>query len=378
MAVYKIFPTQDATMYSMFPQMNTGIDEIIEATTTTFGPFVPNPEVSRFLIQFDSNEMNDIISTRIGARQWDAYLQCYAAVVTGLNEPTTIDIFPSSQSWNNGTGKYLDQPVTTDGVSWVWTNYSGSIQWTTASFNAGSTGSYSTTPGGGVWYSNISSSQLFQYSDNIDLNVSVKNIVSAWYTGSLTNIYNTSSSLPNKGFIVKQANQDEFIDNPNVQVEFKFFSIDTNTIYPPQLEFRWNDTSSYTGSTTVTTINTDQMTVVLGENPGTFYSGSINKFRVNCRPTYPPVVFQTASIYLENYYLPTESYWSLKDLSTNEVIIDYSDPYTKLSTDISGSFFTMYMNGLEPERNYQILIKTIFSGSVLIFNDDYYFKVVNG
>ena len=134
MAVYKIFPTQDATMYSMFPQMNTGIDEIIEASTTTFGPFVPNPQVSRFLIQFDSNEMNSIINTRIGARQWDAYLQCYAAVVTGLNEPTTIDIFPSSQSWNNGTGKYLDQPVTTDGVSWVWTNYSGSIPWTTTSF----------------------------------------------------------------------------------------------------------------------------------------------------------------------------------------------------------------------------------------------------
>ena len=368
MAVYKIFPTQDATMYSMFPQMNTGIDEIIEATTTTFGPFVPNPQVSRFLIQFDSNEMNNIINTRIGTRQWDAYLQCYAAVVTGLNEPTTIDIYPTSQSWNNGTGKYLDQPVTTDGVSWMWADYSGSTPWTTSSYNAGSTGSYSTVPGGGVWLTSYSASQLFQYSDNIDLSVSVKNMVSAWYSGS----------IPNNGFLVKQANQDEFIDNPNVQVEFKFFSIDTNTIYPPQLEFRWDDTIMFTGSSSVTTIDTPQMTVVLGENPGTFYSGSINKFRVNCRPTYPPVVFQTASIYLQNYYLPTESYWSLKDLSTNEVIIDFSDPYTKLSTDISGSYFTMYMNGLEPERNYQILIKTIFSGSVFIFNDDYYFKVVNG
>ena len=64
MAVYKIFPTQDATMYSMFPQMNTGIDEIIESSTTTFGPFVPNPQVSRFLIQFDSNEINSIINIK--------------------------------------------------------------------------------------------------------------------------------------------------------------------------------------------------------------------------------------------------------------------------------------------------------------------------
>jgi len=36
MAVYKIFPTQDATLYSLFPTMNTGLDEIIEATLTTF------------------------------------------------------------------------------------------------------------------------------------------------------------------------------------------------------------------------------------------------------------------------------------------------------------------------------------------------------
>jgi LysM repeat protein len=34
MAVYKIFPSKDATLYSMFPQMNTGLDEIIESTQT--------------------------------------------------------------------------------------------------------------------------------------------------------------------------------------------------------------------------------------------------------------------------------------------------------------------------------------------------------
>ena len=33
MAVYKIFPSQDATLYSAYPAMNTGIDEILEAST---------------------------------------------------------------------------------------------------------------------------------------------------------------------------------------------------------------------------------------------------------------------------------------------------------------------------------------------------------
>jgi hypothetical protein len=36
------------------------------------------------------------------------------------------------------------------------------------------------------------------------------------------------------------------------------------------------------------------------------------------------------------------------------------------------------MNGLEPERYYAVLIKTTIDGSTIIFDDDYYFKVVNG
>jgi hypothetical protein len=36
------------------------------------------------------------------------------------------------------------------------------------------------------------------------------------------------------------------------------------------------------------------------------------------------------------------------------------------------------MSGLEPERYYQILIKTNIKGSTIIFDDNYYFKVING
>ena len=46
MAVYKIFPTQDATLYSLYPTMNTGLDEIIECSTTAYGFSYPNPQVS--------------------------------------------------------------------------------------------------------------------------------------------------------------------------------------------------------------------------------------------------------------------------------------------------------------------------------------------
>jgi hypothetical protein len=36
------------------------------------------------------------------------------------------------------------------------------------------------------------------------------------------------------------------------------------------------------------------------------------------------------------------------------------------------------MNGLEPERDYTILIKTIMGGVTQVFDEDMRFKVVNG
>ena len=56
----------------------------------------------------------------------------------------------------------------------------------------------------------------------------------------------------------------------------------------------------------------------------------------------------------------------------------FRSQYTKLSVDDNGSYFTLYMNGLEPERYYSILIKTVINGSTIVFDSDYNFKVING
>ena len=42
-----------------------------------------------------------------------------------------------------------------------------------------------------------------------------------------------------------------------------------------------------------------------------------------------------------------------------------------------GNYFDVYMNGLEPERYYKILVKTVINNSTLILDDNYYFKVIN-
>ena len=65
-------------------------------------------------------------------------------------------------------------------------------------------------------------------------------------------------------------------------------------------------------------------------------------------------------------------------MDTNEFIINFDEEYTKISCDEIGNYFTIYMNGLEPERYYKILIQTTISGSTIVKDDQYYFKVVNG
>ena len=391
MAVYKIFPEKDASIYSEFPLLNTGLDEVL-SVSTYYNTLYPN--VSRFLIQFSQTEIEDIINTKISGSVTDATgslitgsnaaifksnLRCFISDVTGLNSNTTLEVYPISGSWNMGTGRYPNNPQTTNGVGWTYRSSNGVNAWP-STFNPYVTSSYSgSNIGGGTWYTgsslglNVTASQELSYSSNKDLNVDVTNTVLNWYSAS-----NSLGGFSNDGFIIKQSDSDEFIADRNYVTTVDYFSIDTHTIYPPQLEFKWSDFSFNTGSSTNTIINTSRMVATLDNNGGTYRRGSVEKFRINSRPQFPIRVFQTASIYTTNNYLPTASYYAVKDLDTNEFVIDFDTTYTKISADDESSYFTLYMSGLEPERYYQILIKTEIGGEVLILSDNYYFKVING
>ena len=163
MAVYKLFPEKDPTLYSLFPTMNTGLDSQIESTAMDFGPNDPNPQVSRFLIQFDNTQIGNVLDNLIddnSGTDWKAYLRLFSSKATGLSTNTTIDIHLPSKSWDMGTGLYLDSPLTTNGTSWIWAGYSGSTRWLPSgdpfSNSYGNyTGSFETSSveaGGGVWY----------------------------------------------------------------------------------------------------------------------------------------------------------------------------------------------------------------------------------
>ena len=58
------------------------------------------------------------------------------------------------------------------------------------------------------------------------------------------------------------------------------------------------------------------------------------------------------------------------------IVIDFDTKHTKVSCDSNGGFFDVYMDGLQPERYYRILIKTTLDGSTTVVDNQNIFKVV--
>jgi len=363
MAVYKIFPEKSATLYSFDPIKNTGLDEILELST--FLSINNSNEVSRILVKFPSDQITDIVTNLVSGSSYDAYIKLYLANASSIPVNYTIFSHPISGSWEKGTGRLGNVPETTDGASWKFRNFNSGSSWFSVSFPTNTTGSYSgTNTGGGLWYtaSSYESTQSFTPALTKDIELKVSNTVKAWFT----------SSINNEGFIIKHSPSLEFTSQS--YFETKYFSNNTHTIYPPCLEIKWND---YTFTSSLSIASNTKIVATLDNNKNEYQQDSVQKFRINVRDQYPTRSFSTSSVYLNNKLLPTQSYYSIVDLDTKEIIIDYDTVYTKISADSIGNYFNIYVNGLEPERYYQILIKSIFTNKeTIVLDDNYYFKVI--
>ena len=343
MAVYKIFPSQDATLYSAFPSQNTGLDEILEVAVQNQFASVngstinySTEDIRRALIMFSNTDLTKIKQFTTGS--WQAKLRLFLANANNLNTNYNLEIHQVSQSWDMGTGKFVDNPVTTNGVCW---NSTSSYVGANTSWN---TPSYYTVPGGGSWTSTFTT-QSFIYTSEKDLNADVTLIVDSWF----------SASVPNAGFLVKHSSSIE--NNSGSYIGLSFFSTDTHTIYPPVLEMKWDDSSYITGSLDV--INNSNFIIKVNNNVDKFKYGT-EKYRIQltARDKFPTRIFTTASLYTVNKALTQNSYWAIQDIKTEDIVIDFDTTYTKISCDGSYSYFDLYMNGLEPERYYKVLVKT--------------------
>jgi hypothetical protein len=364
MPVYKIFPEKDAFISSEFPITNTGLDEILQLENyTDLGSTV---QVSRILIKFPDHELQELLTGVLQEATYAAKLKLYLAEANNLPVTYTVEAAPiylsGSIDWNQGTGKLGDLPNNSSGVSWVTASIAPTTEVWSQTLPAGVTSSYAQQVGGGTWYTgSYIGSQTHVVKSTHDLSIDVTTFLEGL----------ASSELENKGLILKLDDSLEF--NPNAAVRLKYFGSDTNTIYPPTLDIYWDD---QVVDSTLPVLDTDLATISITNNKGTYRVDSKQRFRLTASPKYPARTFTTGSIYTANFKLPDSTLWALKDEHTEELIIDFDEIGTKLSSDTEGCYFDVFMNGLQPERYYRLLVKATIAGSDVIFSTEQPFKVV--
>jgi len=365
MAVYRIFPEKDAFISTEYPLSNTGLDEIVEIAG--YANLSQVGETYRTLVQYKTSEIRDVIANKITGT-YTASLGMYLADSSDIPVNYTLFAHPIYGDWDNGTGKYGDIPVNNTGVSWTYAKANATSKWPTSSFAAGVTASCKPgQDGGGNWYTasngvNLTFTQSHDLASSQDVSIDVTRAISMINAGSITN----------NGFIIKL--QDNLESQTSSSVYLRYYGVDTNTIYPPFLEFKWDDSDYKTGSLNV--LNNSIAIINLTNNTGKYTDVGKQRFRLSARPKYPPRSFTTSSAYLTNYALPSASYWGIRDENTEEMIIDFDTYNTKISCDSNGSFFDVYMDGLQPERYYRILVKTTLDGSTTVVDNQNIFKVV--
>jgi len=373
---YFVFPEIDSTIYQATGSANTGLDEILEVVknmSTSGG----NVKVSRILIKFDLEDIERSINNGTISSDRKFYLNMYDAGSENLNTSQSLWAYPISQSWVEGQGKHADNPATNDGCSWNFRD-SGILK-TPWSGSA-------TEHQGGSWHEEVYASQSFQYGSD-DMRMDVTPIMNKWLDGT----------YPNHGFIVKRSGSFENIDTNTDEGSserfgnFKFFSRQTNTIYPPKLEVEWYDTKWSTGSlNALDSDELDDLQVYLKNLRPEYKESSKIKFRLCGRGRYPTKSYSnTSSEYLTQKYLPSGSvesiggdgaYYSVLDNQTDDVIIPFGTG-SLVSCDSKGNYFNLWMNGLQAERYYKFQFRVV-SGSNTVdetiqhFDDDFVFKVV--
>ena len=387
--IYSIYPVKDTTLYEEIVNLNSGLDSILELKHE-YRNITGSLYNSRILLKFDVSEIEQKINSGKISSNAKYYLSLRSADAREIPQEYSVYAYPLSASWINGTGKYSNNPVTKDGASWryrtsmktgvewdippgtssfEWDNISQT--WVDANILFGSnltvnvTSSYYNEEGGGTWwdYDNLECIQTFTH-QTADVYMDVTNIVKKWVTGS--------GKLVNDGFLLKFGEDIE--TSLDSLVSLKFFGVDSNTIYVPRLNVVWDDQSFNTGS--LTSANFDD--VILNVKLKKYYSeNEKTKIRLYVNKRYPQKSYTTQSYHTVNYYLPSSSYYEIRDAYTDEVILPFDSTGSKISCDADGNYFNIWMNAFQPERFYRVVVKVEEDNDdvLKLFDNNYYFKV---
>lgn len=332
--------------------------------------------VSRALLRFDLDDVataitnNEIINPKF-------YLNLKICESVEVPTKYTLFAYPISQSWDMGTGYKYDGSTSPDGVNWKFSSADQIKKWW-------STGSFTDCSGGGVWWidsntkksgsaidthiyisGSYSAKQDFDYQTS-DVKMEVTSMVLGWL----------NEEIENNGLILMHSDESSSVEYGTL----KFFSKETNTIYSPYLDVAWDDSVLSWASPGFDTGSASPIQIrdaVVGiKNMATEYKfGSIIRLDVSPRKRYPQKTFTNKlSDYLSQYYLPSSSFYQIKDAESEENILPYDD-FTRLSFDSNGNYFMLDTTGLPSERYYKVQIRTEQSGSIMTFDIPTPFKI---
>ena len=338
--------SKDASIYLQQPSQNTGLDEILEVSKTYYGSL---KDIAHSVIKFETTPLSQsIASGEVTMSAADMILkECESSEIP---IDYTIYAYAVTQSWEMGIGTRFDD-ITTDGVSWNSVN-TGQDWLSLEEHSSDTTGSFNGK--GGTWFTGSFSTQSFSY-ESSDIEMDVKTTMDVWIDGT----------LPNEGFILKH---DTSLENDtNDYGQLKFFSKETNTIYQPKLRIGWDDSSFSTGS--LTELTSDDIHVTFKRLKTRYKRGSKPTIRVFGREKYPLKTYTNEYSYTDLYFLPSTTYYQVKDILTDEIIIPFDDDYTKVSCDSNGNFFKLDLTNWEYNRDYYIQIKTNRDGVIEYFDD---------
>jgi hypothetical protein len=352
--IYSIYSNKSNTLFEQYPNMNAGQDEVLTIEKIISSSGTPVTYNSRAILDFDINFAN---LAALGAPTFSigggnvskAFLNLYTTEAKALGATDTLKVSSIVEPWSQGLGRETNLPRTEIYSSWA--NADTAVSWSTA---GGVT--QSTLPPGG--------NPLVQlaYGETTDIQVDITNII--------TQI--SASVIEHYGFMISR--QTTLETDIQHRGSLQYFSAETHTIYPPRLEFRWNDSTYAYAGQQLDMDNPDRVFFYLRNNKGAYKRGSKITFYPTGRLKYPAKTYGNTSAEVQIFDLQQNAWeYSIIDCKTEEVIMPFG-VYTRVSNNANGPYFTIWSNSLFEERHYKIQLLHVKSTTYYDIKDT--FKIV--
>ncbi len=412
-----IFPLKDCTIYDKYPEVNTGLDEIIEITkevsssnyfyrgtweagkyykrfdyvnvpygTSSLYYYAVAENVgeltssaywelfnetaavanSRILLQFDLSQLKAEASASASL----VYLNLYTSIARKVPIEYTLNAHPmqSSSAWEMGVGNFTDK-MTRGGATW--TRKSSIDYWVSE---------------GGDYIGGTICAQEFNFTST-DVRMDVTDIFTRW------------STTPNNGIIIKRPDTQE---SDRIRYgSVSFYSMDTHTVYLPTLEVLYDDhiydTAGFISSSIYASesISSSIQIINLIDISGSFiyyYSASVLENNVNIIQDgtllSSSLIYTTKGIIINDvidtteyvlsssvlYYLSASVTESNINVISGSIYISSSIDYNLMSGSYSTLLYTTQNFVSSSVISTPIVINTEISSSLISGSIDIYLK----